>query len=69
MVAFAATCNSFSYSGVFWVSILQDTGGEFGVLLAAVATPPAGRDQSGPYPNGHRFARLSPAIRHQYPSG
>jgi hypothetical protein len=36
----------------------QDTGGEWGVLLAAVATPLAGRDQSGPYPM---------AMRHQYP--
>ncbi|HLZ81081.1 MAG TPA: hypothetical protein VKP04_05560, partial [Ktedonobacteraceae bacterium] len=38
-----------------------------GVLHAAVATPPSGRDKSGPYPRGHRFARLSAAIRHQYP--
>jgi hypothetical protein len=51
------------------LSILPDTGGELGVLHAAVATPPSGRDQAGPYPRGHRFARLSAAIRHQYPSG
>jgi len=28
-----------------------------------------GRDKSGPYPRGHRFARLAAAIRHQYPEG
>ncbi len=52
-----------------WLYVLKDTGGELGVLHAAVATPPSGRDQSGPYPRGHRFARLSAAMRHQYPSG
>jgi len=45
----------------------KDTGGELGVLHVAEATSPAGRDQSGPYPSGHRCARLSPVIRHQYP--
>src|SRR5579859_2553070 len=47
----------------------MDTGGELGVLHVAVATPPAGREQSGPYPSGHRCARLSAAIRHQYLDG
>ena len=47
----------------------KDTGGEWGVLFLAVATPPAGRDQAGPYPRGQRCARLAPAIRHQYPNG
>ena len=53
----------------FWVSILKGTGGALGVLLAAVATPPSGRDQAGPYPSGHRCARLASVIRQQYKGG
>jgi hypothetical protein len=35
--------------------------------LLPLATPPPGRDQSGPYPSGHRCARLAQTFRHQYP--